>query len=244
MRKTTVALLAVLIFAAGYRLDDLLKHVRFASMPKPGPSVRVPNVKPEVIANLKKVTVLISNEGFGSVGRGTGVLIDDQHVVTCAHLISSVQDDLWLYLFDGTMVKGKPIAGSLRKDVAIIKLDRKVHLPFTPVFQIDTVPGEPMAILGNALGAMKWYVSGGVVSGTHRDYLLSDAFQIGGNSGGPWINQKGEIIGLAAWGYQKKNGDRIGINGAISAATVVKFIWETRNPPQTFGEMLRRMADN
>lgn len=241
LRKTTIALSLILAFAIGYRYEDLIKYVVFAKTPTPGPAVRVPNVKPEVVANLKKVTVLISNEGFGGIGRGTGVLIDNQHVVTCAHLIQTIEDDLWLYLFDGTMVKGKAVAGNIRKDVAIIKLDKKVHLPFTPVFQDKVLPGEPMAIIGNAIGAMKWYVSGGVVSGTFRDYILSDAFQIGGNSGGPWINQKGEIIGLAAWGYLNRKGERVQINGAISAATVSKFIWEYRNPPKTFEEFMKRM---
>ena len=102
-----------------------------------------------------------------------------------------------------------------------------------------------MAVVGNALGAMKWYVSGGVVSGSYRFWLLTDAFQIGGNSGGPWINSKGEIIGLAAWGLTRHTGERIhGVSGAVNAATVEKFIWETRNPPKTLQEFLKRMMKN
>src|SRR5579872_875473 len=38
------------------------------------------------IARTKAFTVLISNEGIGGVGRGTGILIDATHVLTCAHM--------------------------------------------------------------------------------------------------------------------------------------------------------------
>ena len=37
------------------------------------------------IERAKQFTVLISNEGFGGVDRGTGILVDARHVLTCAH---------------------------------------------------------------------------------------------------------------------------------------------------------------
>lgn len=234
MRKILV-LLAVfsVTFNIGYVLwKDVDKHI-IAATRKPGPAVRVPNVKPEVIRKVKSFTVLISNEGFGGIRRGTGVLIDKRHVVTCAHLIQSWEDDLYLYFWDGTIIKGKPLAGSTRKDVAIIVLDKDAKVYNKPVFQEKVLPGEPMAVVGNALGVMQWYVSGGVVSGQYRDWLLTDAFQIGGNSGGPWVNQKGEVIGIAAWGYLNHKGEHVrGVNGAVSAKTIKRFIWETKNPPR------------
>src|SRR5262245_12681447 len=48
----------------------------------------------EAIAKARGFTVLISNEGFGGVSRGTGVLLDDRRVLTCAHLAKAQGDDL------------------------------------------------------------------------------------------------------------------------------------------------------
>lgn len=244
MRKLLAALAVFAVtFNVTYILwKDIDKHV-LAATRKPGPDVRVPNVSPDVIRKVKSFTVLISNEGFGGLGRGTGVLLDKRHVLTCAHLLQSWDDDLYLYFWDGSLIKGKPLAVNMRADVAIIVLDRNAKVFNKPVFQEKVQPGESMAIVGNSLGAMQWYVSGGVVSGQYRDWLLSDAFQIGGNSGGPWVNQKGEVIGIAAWGYMNHRGERIaGINGAVSAKTIKRFIWETKNPPKTLAEFLKRLV--
>lgn len=239
MRKYLVVLAT---FAVALNLTLAFRYyydsVAIAAKPKTGPDVRLPRVHPDVIERTKQVTVLISNEGFGGVGRGTGVLINRMHVLTCAHLIQSWDDDLYLYLYDGTFVKGKPMAGDKRKDLAIILLDRPVKVPHVAVFTDKTQPGEHIAIVGNTLGAMKWYVSGGVVSGYHKGWVLTDAFQIGGNSGGPWINTKGEIVALAAWGLHSHQGVRLGVNGGIGTPLIRKFIDEVKHPKTLFEILL------
>ena len=130
------------------------------------------------------------------------------------------------------------MVGDKKKDLAIILLERPVKVPHVAVFTDKTQPGEHIAIVGNALGAMKWYVSGGVVSGYHKDWVLTDGFQIGGNSGEPWINTKGEIVALAAWGLQDRKGQRSGVNGGIGAKLIRQFICEVKNPPASLQELL------
>lgn len=222
----TFAVVFNLVYVFNKHLDSLL----ILAKPKAGPAVQMPRVRPEVIERMKQTTVLISNEGFGGVGRGTGVLISRVHVLTCAHLIQSWEDDLYLYLHDGTFVRGKPMAGDKAKDLAIILLDKPVRVPYVVEFTDKVVDGEPIAIVGNSLGAMKWYVSGGVISGRHKDWLLTDAFQIGGNSGGPWVNAKGEVVALAAWGLHTQKGIKTGVNGGIGVPLIRKFLDEVRNP--------------
>ena len=239
MRKYLVALATfAVVFNVVYLFNKHLDTLLILAKPKAGPDVRLPRVHPDVIERTKQVTVLISNEGFGGVARGTGVLINRVHVLTCAHLIQSWEDDLYLYLYDGTFVRGKPMAGDKRKDLAIVLLDRPVKVPHVAVFSDKVQPGEHIAIVGNALGAMQWYVSGGVVSGVYKDWILTDGFQIGGNSGGPWVNAKGEIVGLAAWGFYSPKGQRTGVNGGIGVPLIRKFLDEVRRPKSLFEILL------
>jgi len=240
MRKFLVCLATfAVVFNVSFVAKNVYEQLQIAAHAKPAPAVRQTGYKihGKAIERVKGITVLISNEGFGGVGRGTGVLIDKRHVLTCAHMVQSLEDDLWIYLHDGTMVKGKPLYGSRATDLGILELSHPVKVPSVAVFQDQVKDGEPITIIGNALGSMRWFVSYGVISGQYRDWLLTDGFQIGGSSGGPWINEKGEIIGLAAWGLQGRNGERLGINGAISAKAIRKFLHDWKHP-KSFLEML------
>lgn len=233
MRKFLVGLATFAVFFnVTFVAKTVYEQMAIAQHAKPAPAVRHTGypIHHQAIERVKGVTVLISNEGFGGVGRGTGVLIDKVHVLTCAHMVQSYEDELWIYLHDGTMVKAKPLYGSRVSDLEILELAHAVKVPSVAIFQDKVTDGEPITIIGNALGSMRWFVSYGVISGQYRNWLLTDGFQIGGNSGGPWINEKGEIIGLAAWGLQGRNGERLGINGAISAKAIRKFLYDWKHP--------------
>jgi len=66
----------------------------------------------------------------------------------------------------------------------------------------DVQIGEKVIAIGNPLG-LQFSVSEGIVSGIHRPglnemevYIQTDAALNPGNSGGPLINKKGEVIGI------------------------------------------------
>lgn len=185
----------------------------------------------------KALTVLISNEDFGSVSRGTGILIDSVHVLTCAHLIDSWDDDLWIFLNDGTFVKGRPAVADKSVDLAIIDLSRPVRVPSVAVFAKTVHDGEPITVIGNALGSMKWFVSYGFVSGTYKQWVLTDGNVFHGDSGGPWINEAGEIVGISAWGLER-NGRDLGVHGGISPDAVKKFLENWKKPKLDFSIIL------
>jgi S1-C subfamily serine protease len=190
----------------------------------------------------KKFTVLISAEGFGGVWRGTGVLIDPAHILTCYHIAAEPNEEFWIYTYPAhTVYKARPIYGSREVDLAIMQLDRPVtgadfpafaprHFNGEPVFQERHYDGEPVTIIGNIEGSMKWFVTFGIVSGENSRDLYTDGLVLGGNSGGPWINERGEIVALTSWGLHDSKDEPTGISGGISAKTIHKFLDEWRHP--------------
>ena len=127
------------------------------------------------IEKVKSLTVLISSEGFGRVGRGTGILIDARHILTCAHMVEGPDDDLWVFPYSSQIVvKGKPVFVSEKDDLAILELDAAFLSPYYAVFQEAHYDGEPITIIGNTMGCMKWFVTFGIISGEFERFLLTD----------------------------------------------------------------------
>jgi S1-C subfamily serine protease len=183
------------------------------------------------IARATAYTVLISNEGFGGVGRGTGVLLDEKHILTCAHMVESQEDDIWIFPYPiRRVVKAHPVYGSRRADLAILELESAVSADAYAVFNSSPSIGQPITIIGNTLGSMQWFTSYGVISGKKAIFLLTDGLVRGGNSGGPWINDNGEILALTDWSLGDRNGKDLGISGGISAETIQKFLKEWQEP--------------
>lgn len=184
----------------------------------------------KAIRTAKLFTVLISAEGFEGHGRGTGVLLDPTHVLTCAHVALMEGEEKLVYFYPGyVLAKGKPVFVNRSEDLAILELDVPATGAPVPVFQEDHFDGEPITIMGNILGSMKWFVGYGIISGESGECLLTDGLVKGGDSGGPWINEAGEIVAISDWGLQSK-GDEVGISGGVSAATVNKFLKAWKQP--------------
>ncbi len=191
------------------------------------------------IAEAKKFTVLISNEGFESKSRGTGMLIDSTHVLTAAHMIPHNGNEMWVYVFPGRRVlRAKPVFGDERHDLAVLEIDEAVILPHYAMFQEKHYDGEPVTIIGNILGAMQWYVSYGIISDDWDGYLLMDGTMTHGDSGGPWINEAGEVVGLSDWQLGDKE-PSAAVKGGVSAKTINEFLKQWKAP--SLEQILRRM---
>lgn len=224
-------IIAVLAFL--FVVDHLyrVRHV-------PAPRVNVPLTRYHgyelnrlAINKAKAFTVLISNEGWGGTGRGTGVLIDSMHVLTCAHMIEGAHDDTWIFPYPtGIVVKGRPVFVNTEEDLAVLELSKPVVVAHYAVFQDMHYDGEPITVVGNTKGSMKWFVTFGIISGDFENYLLTDAVLYGGNSGGPWINEQGEVVGLTDFTFINRDGSLSEIHGGVSAKTIHGFLQRWKAP--------------
>lgn len=124
----------------------------------------------------------------------------------------------------------KVVFDDYSNDLAVLELtDGAFYMPYRPTFQEKYVVGEPITIIGNILGSMRWFVGYGIISGDMDDkFLLTDGLVLGGDSGGPWINEKGEIVAISDFGFEE-NGQPLGINGGVSAKRVRETLGKWRS---------------
>jgi serine protease Do len=159
-------------------------------------------------------------------GAGTGFIIDpDGSILTNNHVIDRA-DRIIVKLSDGRSAKARVVGADPDTDIALIKIDGLNGLPVAPLGDSSTLrTGEWVCAIGNPLG-YEHSVTVGVVSYIGRklfdlsldNYIQTDAAINFGNSGGPLINARGEVIGInAAISSRASNiGFAVPINGATS----------------------------
>lgn len=176
------------------------------------------------IPKYQSETVLLQNVSFMGMGLGTGVLLDSTHVLTCAHMVETPKDGLMVFTYPlGKVVRSKILFMDKASDLLLLVLDSSVTVRTTPVFADSVTDGEPITVVGNALGSMHWIISKGVVSGEDEGYIITDALANPGNSGGPWFNAQGEIVALTDWGIGPTD-HKPGVRGGVSGRHIHEFL--------------------
>jgi S1-C subfamily serine protease len=137
-------------------------------------------------------------QGSGFITRSDGVLLTNAHVVEGA-------SEVTVTLPDGRSFNGKVLGSDPLTDVAVVKVVAS-KLPVAPLGDSTRVrPGEVAIAIGNPLG-LDNTVTAGIISAIQRTnavgegqrvpYLQTDAAVNPGNSGGPLINDRGQVIGI------------------------------------------------
>jgi serine protease Do len=157
-------------------------------------------------------------------GAGSGFIIDaDGSILTNNHVIEHAER-ITVKLSDGRSLRARLIGADPDTDIALIKLDGQVGLPVAPLGDSSTLRmGEWVCAIGNPLG-YDHSVTVGVISYLGRklfdqaldNYIQTDAAINFGNSGGPLINARGEVIGINAAISSRASsiGFAVPINGA------------------------------
>ena len=137
-------------------------------------------------------------------GTGSGVFIEpDGHILTNYHVIQRA-DRIIVKLADGRTLRARVVGSDPDTDLALIKVEGSQPFPAAALGDSDTLRvGEWVCAIGNPL-AYEHTVTVGVVSYIGRklfdksldDYIQTDAAINFGNSGGPLINTRGEVIGI------------------------------------------------
>jgi serine protease Do len=139
-------------------------------------------------------------------GAGTGFLIDSKGFILTNHHVIDGADRILVRLTDGTTLRAERVGSDPDTDIALIKVESPRPMPYATLGDSDTLRvGEWVCAIGNPL-AYEHTVTVGVVSYVGRklfdmsldNYIQTDAAINFGNSGGPLINARGEVIGINA----------------------------------------------
>jgi S1-C subfamily serine protease len=148
----------------------------------------------------KSVAVVFAGDGSGS-----GFLISqDGYVLTNQHVVGG-DKFVKLKWADGKETLGEVVRTDSRRDVALIKTDAH-GLGALPLRRGEVQLGENVFAIGTPLGEkFQNTLTKGVVSAS-RDYegqrfIQSDVAVDHGNSGGPLVDEKGQVVAITDWGY-------------------------------------------
>ncbi len=137
---------------------------------------------------------------------GSGVIISPAgEILTNYHVIASMgggDNALEVKTNDGKTYKATVLGKDKELDIALIKIDA-AHLPFAKLGESDSLRiGEWVVAIGNPFG-LEHTVTQGIISAKGRkldtgvsSFLQTDAAINRGNSGGPLLNLRGEVVGI------------------------------------------------
>ena len=163
-------------------------------------------------------------------GAGSGFLIDPRgYILTNFHVVEGAQS-IEVVLGDQSRYPAKFIGADQRNDVALLKIDPKgkslaaLSLGDSGTLQV----GQKVLAIGNPFGFQSTLTTGvvsalGRTVNTSQTTFIDEAIQTDaainrGNSGGPLINTRGEVIGINSAIYTP-SGTTAGIGFAIPINT-------------------------
>ena len=160
-------------------------------------------------------------------GSGSGFFVSrDGHVITNYHVIEGC--DINKLTFKGSQNKVAVLAVDRVNDIAILKSNVKPDDIF-PVSNEDVSLLEDVIVAGFPLGKQissaikthKGVVTALAGAGDNYSFFQTDAAINQGNSGGPIINQKGNVVGIAVATWVEKGVQ--GVHFGIKSSTLKTF---------------------
>lgn len=165
-----------------------------------------------------------------STSLGSGVIVSKEgHILTNHHVIANMTE-IRVVLTDGRNLPAKLIGSDANTDIAVLKIEAG-EIQALPLGDSESVfQGQQVVAVGNPYG-LDGTATFGKISATGRktsndsgmEYLQTDAAVNQGNSGGPLLNVRGEIIGINSAIFTKTGGWQ-GISFAIPSNTTKRVM--------------------
>jgi len=181
---------------------------------------------------------------FKAQGLGSGIIVRQDggtyYVLTNNHVVSDGKeavDEIIVESNDGKEHPAKLVGRDSRRDLAMVSFQSGEKYPLAVLGDSDAAAVGDWAIaVGNPLGFAS-SVTMGIISAKGRtggpgdninDFIQTDASINQGNSGGPLVNIRGEVIGINMWIASGNGGGSVGLGFSIpinnAKRTIEEFI--------------------
>ena len=178
-------------------------------------------------------------------GLGSGFVVSpDGFIVTNAHVVENAEE-ITVRFNDKRELTAKVIGADTRSDVAVIKVEAK-DLPTVKIGDVKKLrPGEWVIAIGSPFGFQNT-VTAGIVSATSREnlsgdpnldavpFIQTDVAVNPGNSGGPLLNMRGEVVGINSQIFS-----RTGSFAGISFAIPIDYAFNVADQLMKTGKVVR-----
>lgn len=200
---------------------------------------------------LPNVVLMLAYRPDGTTGYGAGLIVShDGLVITNLHVVSGatslaamlydknrvsytpMDGGLTRYLFENerALVRARLVRGDPTNDLALVKVDADTSkIQLLELSNRPVRPGEPVLALGHPQETV-WSFTAGVVSAIHHGAIQHDAAVNRGNSGGPLLSARGEVIGINT---SRVLGDADGLAFARPIDLVQDLIQQVARGPRT-----------
>ena len=199
------------------------------------------NVLVYAAVNKSVVNITTESEGMGffgdetSTGTGSGFVIDKQgHILTNYHVIQGA-GAVRVTLFDGSTHPAKLVGQDATNDVAVLQIKASADKLFPVTFGDSSrvLVGQKIMALGNPFGLERTLTSG-IISSLDRSMkakngrmikgiIQTDAAVNPGNSGGPLLNTRGQVIGMNT-AIISQVGQSAGISFAVPINAITRIL--------------------
>ncbi|QFZ85430.1 Do family serine endopeptidase [Variovorax paradoxus] len=160
--------------------------------------------------------------------QGSGFIVDPSGIImTNAHVVKDAKE-VTVKLTDRREFRAKVLGADAKTDIAVLKIDAK-NLPVLALGNTkDLKVGEWVLAIGSPFG-FENTVTAGVVSAKGRSlpddsyvpFIQTDVAVNPGNSGGPLLNARGEVVGINSQIYSRSGGYQ-GVSFAIPIDVAVQ----------------------
>ena len=188
------------------------------------------------------VTVMAhENEEWASVGTGV-VFTEDGYILTNYHVLEGTVD-CTIYLDNEHSYAAQYVAGDADSDLAVLKTDLTGMTAAEFGDSEALVVGDKVYAIGNPLGyELRGTMTDGIVSAINRDVevdgrtmnlIQTNAALNTGNSGGPLINEYGQVVGINTIKMSSSYSNIEGLGFAIPSGSIRRLV----NDLLTHGEI-------
>jgi serine protease Do len=156
-----------------------------------------------------------------SIGSGFAVGVDC--IITNAHVVADTSN-VRVKTYSGDTCSAAIVSIDTGLDIAVLVVSGVVFTPLKPASVDDSKVGDEVYTIG-APNSMAYTLTKGILSAKDRKvgsqyYLQTDAAINSGNSGGPLLNNEGEVLGMNTL----KMSDSEGIGLAIPITTAYAYL--------------------